>query len=237
MFATDCSLATSGLAAWGLLAAVCVHECEEFVWPGGFRAWYIDYSPHVERSMTTRFLVFINLAVPLSAAIAGAFFAAPWARTLWLAVASGVGINSVWHIQATLRGRRYSPGVVTGALLYVPLVIYAYGRFVSCADRPRCRPKRPPCCVPHIVPPKQPRRVRHVERVVADVGIGFARHGHCGVPRDELSSGWVVVPGPQVDQVRTVVLTVAAPRAPRSCLALSVTLGRQHPQELRYELG
>lgn len=77
MFATDCSLATSGLTAWGLLAAVCAHECEEFVWPGGFRAWYIRHSPHVERSMTTRFLVFINLAVPLGAAIAGAFFVAP----------------------------------------------------------------------------------------------------------------------------------------------------------------
>ena len=50
MFATDCSLATSGLTAWGLLAAVCAHECEEFVWPGGFRAWYIRHSPHVERS-------------------------------------------------------------------------------------------------------------------------------------------------------------------------------------------
>jgi len=132
MLASDCSLATSSLIAWGLLAAVCAHEYEEFVWPGGFRAWYIGYRPHVERSMTTRFLVFINLAVPLAAAIAGAFFAAPWARTLWLAVAGGVGINSVWHIQATLRGRRYSPGVVTGALLYVPIVIYAYDRFVSC---------------------------------------------------------------------------------------------------------
>lgn len=132
MLATSCTLATSGLMAWGLLAAICAHECEEFAWPGGFRDWYIRYSPHVERSMTTRFLVLINTIVPLAAAIAGARFAAPWARSLWLAVGAGIWINAAWHIRATVRGRRYSPGVVTGTLLYLPLVTYAFAHFVRC---------------------------------------------------------------------------------------------------------
>jgi hypothetical protein len=113
MLAASCTLATSGLMAWGLFAAICAHECEEFAWPGGFRDWYVRYSPH-------------------AAAIAGVYFVAPWARTLWLAVASGIGINAVWHIQATVRGRYYSPGVITGALLYLPLVTYAFAHFVSC---------------------------------------------------------------------------------------------------------
>jgi hypothetical protein len=132
MLATGCTLATSGLMVWGLLAAICAHEFEEFVWPGGFRSWYIRYSPHVERSMTKRFLLIVNTAVPLAAAIAAAFFTAPWARFLWLVVASGIGINGAWHIQATVRGHRYSPGAVTGALLYLPLAMYAYSHFVSC---------------------------------------------------------------------------------------------------------
>jgi Protein of unknown function with HXXEE motif len=132
MLATGCTLATTGLMAWGLFAAICAHECEEFAWPGGFRDWYVRYSPHVERSMTTRFLVLINTIVPLAAAIAGVYFAAPWARFLWLAVASGVAINALWHIQATVRGRRYSPGVITGALVYLPLATYAFAHFVSC---------------------------------------------------------------------------------------------------------
>lgn len=132
MLATGCSLSSSGPIAWSLLLAIGAHEWEEFAWPGGFRAWYIAYSPHVERSMTSRFLIFINTIVPLAAAIAAIFFARPWARLLWLGVASGVAINAIWHIQATVRTRRYSPGVVTGALLYLPLVAYAFAHFVEC---------------------------------------------------------------------------------------------------------
>jgi Protein of unknown function with HXXEE motif len=132
MIGASCTIANSGMTAWALLAAVALHELEEFVWPGGFRAWYIGYSPHVERSVTSRFLWTINLAVALAAAIAGAYFAAPWARFLWLAVAGGVGINAVWHIRASVRGRRYSPGVVTGALVYLPLVSWAFVHFVRC---------------------------------------------------------------------------------------------------------
>ncbi|MEO7039306.1 MAG: HXXEE domain-containing protein [Gemmatimonadaceae bacterium] len=132
MLTTGCSLSSSGLFAWGLLAVMCAHEYEEFVWPGGFRTWYIAYSPHVEQSMTRRFLLFINTIVPATAAMSALFFAAPWARMLWLAVASGVGINAVWHILATVRGSRYSPGVVTAATLCLPFVAYSFARIVSC---------------------------------------------------------------------------------------------------------
>ena len=132
MLALSCSLATAGIIPWMLLAAVCLHECEEFVWPGGFRAWYIRYSPHVERSMTTRFLVIVNVAVPLAAAITGVFFTVPWSRFFWLVVASAVGINGVWHAQASLRGGRYSPGALTGTILYAPLATYAFAHFTSC---------------------------------------------------------------------------------------------------------
>ncbi len=132
MLAAGCMVASPGLIAWSLLLAIGAHEWEEFIWPGGFRAWYIAYSPHVERSMTKRFLIFINTIVPLAAAIAAAFFTKPWARLLWLGVASGVAINAIWHIQAAVRARRYSPGVVTGALLYLPLVASAFAHFVGC---------------------------------------------------------------------------------------------------------
>ena len=49
MLLSSCTVATSGVVAWSLFAAVSAHEIEEFVWPGGFRAWYIAYSPHVSR--------------------------------------------------------------------------------------------------------------------------------------------------------------------------------------------
>ena len=47
----------------------------------------------------------------------------PRGTALWLTLAALLGINGVWHLQATVRGRRYSPGVVTGILLYVPMAV------------------------------------------------------------------------------------------------------------------
>jgi hypothetical protein len=132
MIVSGCTAATSGLIAWSLFAAIAVHELEEFVWPGGFRAWYISYSPHVEPSMTPRFLVGINTLILAAAALSAIYFTSPTMRLLWLAVGSAVGINGVWHLQATLRARRYSPGVATGALIYAPLVTYGFVHFVRC---------------------------------------------------------------------------------------------------------
>jgi hypothetical protein len=132
MLGTNCSVAISAVMAWSLFAAVCAHEIEEFVWPGGFRAWYIAYSPHVEPSVTPRFLAAINALVLAAAALSAIDFSVPTMRVLWLAVASGVGINGLWHVQASLRTRRYSPGVMTGAFLCTPLATYGFVHSVRC---------------------------------------------------------------------------------------------------------
>ena len=76
--------------------------------------------------MTPRFLVGINVLVLGVSALAAIEFAAPLMRILWLAVASSVGINGIWHLQATLRTRRYSPGVATGTLLYALTCIVCF---------------------------------------------------------------------------------------------------------------
>lgn len=132
MLLSACTVATSGLIAWSLFAAIAVHELEEFAWPGGFRAWYISYSPHVEASMTRRFLLGINALMLAAAALSAIYFTSPTMRLLWLAVGSCVGINGLWHLQATLRTRRYSPGVASGVLVYAPLVAYGFIHFVRC---------------------------------------------------------------------------------------------------------
>ena len=113
MLQNSCAIVTSGVMTWSLFIAVAVHQVEEFVWPGGFRAWYIGYSPHVERALSTSFLVAFNVALLCAAALSAASFASPSMRILWLAIGSGCAINALWHLQATLRTGRYSPGLVT----------------------------------------------------------------------------------------------------------------------------
>ena len=132
MLVSSCAVANSGLIAWSLFAAVCAHVIEEFGWPGGFRSWYIEYSPHVEPSLTPRFLIGVNTLLLALAALSAMYFESPSMRVLWLAIGSCVAINGVWHLQATVRTRRYSPGVATAAVLYLPLVTFGFIHCVRC---------------------------------------------------------------------------------------------------------
>jgi hypothetical protein len=48
----------------------------------------------------------------------------------WLTVTTLLFANAAWHIVGSAKSRTYSPGVVTGVLLYVPLAVYGYGYFL-----------------------------------------------------------------------------------------------------------
>lgn len=116
--------------AWAPLVAVAAHIVEEFVFPGGFFAWYRRYSPEAAVSFTPAYAVGINgllvalcLAIPLQGV-------GPRGVALWLTIAAVLVGNTVFHVRATIRGREYSPGLVTSLLLYVPLGIYGYAYFV-----------------------------------------------------------------------------------------------------------
>lgn len=104
------------------LAASLCHLFEEFVWPGGFRDWYRDYRPEIAESVTNGFLVRINalmVAVGIWVAWAGPMGASY--LSAWLILSTILMNNAIFHIHAVLSTRRYSPGVVTGTVLYLPL--------------------------------------------------------------------------------------------------------------------
>ena len=39
--------------------------------------------------------------------------------------------NGIWHLRGVVKTRRYSPGVITGIILYLPLAVYGYIYFLS----------------------------------------------------------------------------------------------------------
>src|SRR6185503_17328415 len=49
----------------------------------------------------------------------------------WLSVSALLASNAVWHIVGALRTRRYSPGVVTGTLLYIPMALHGFAHFTG----------------------------------------------------------------------------------------------------------
>jgi Protein of unknown function with HXXEE motif len=118
------------LFLWLPALAVGAHLVEEFVWPGGFADWYRAYRPERASSVTTRFLVLVNVVLVGIALLPPVLGPTPRSFGFWLVVAAIGGANAVFHLVASVRGRAYSPGVITGTLLYAPLAVLGFGAVV-----------------------------------------------------------------------------------------------------------
>ena len=121
----------SSIFLWLPAIAVAAHLVEEFVWPGGFADWYRAYRPERAASVTTRYLVIVNAVLVLIALLPPVLRHSPRGLAFWLIVAAIGATNGLFHIWATISGRRYSPGVVTGALVYLPLVVFGFRELVA----------------------------------------------------------------------------------------------------------
>jgi hypothetical protein len=111
---------------WLPLLAAALHVFEEFAWPGGFTAWYRSYRPDIAASVSNRFLFWINVALLLACFSAGVDGPSPYGAALFLTVTALLFANGLFHLVATIKGRRYAPGLVTGVVLYLPLAIIGY---------------------------------------------------------------------------------------------------------------
>jgi hypothetical protein len=114
---------------WAPLGAACVHMSEEFLVPGGFPSWYRGYRADSSR-VTRRFLVIVNVALLIVCANIGLLGRTFPGIAYWLTISALLCSNGCWHVWASYKSRSYSPGVVTGVLVYVPLAAYGYSRFV-----------------------------------------------------------------------------------------------------------
>jgi hypothetical protein len=116
------------------LPAICaaLHVVEEFFWPGGFPEWFRAYRPENRLSFTRAFAFGANVILLGACAVLG-WLGPDWSRglSLWLILAAILGANALLHIVGTWRTRRYSPGLVTGVSLYLPLCIGGYAYFIG----------------------------------------------------------------------------------------------------------
>jgi hypothetical protein len=101
------------LVAWSLTIAVLIHIFEEFVLPVGFKAWWCAYRPEIAASATVAF----------AAQRRGNGVEA------WLVLAALLAGNAVFHVVGAIKTKSYSPGMISGLLLYIPLAIYGYFYF------------------------------------------------------------------------------------------------------------
>jgi uncharacterized protein with HXXEE motif len=111
--------------SWAPLGGACIHVFEEFVWPGGFPRWYRAYRANA-RSVSRRFLVIINVLLFVAlfdGAMAGN---SRLGVALLLTFSAILFANGCWHLWASYKSHSYSPGVISGTLVYLPLGIFEY---------------------------------------------------------------------------------------------------------------
>ena len=114
---------------WSPLTAASLHVFEEFAWPGGFPRWYRTYRGNAE-SVNRRFLFIINAGLLITlfeGAIAGR---TPVGVALLLMFSAILFSNGFWHLWAGYQSHSYSPGVISGTLVYLPLGIFEYSGWI-----------------------------------------------------------------------------------------------------------
>lgn len=123
-------LTAANWISWAPLGAVSLHIVEEFVYPGGFAAWDRRYRPGIRASITPRFHVLMNGLLLVACYDVATLGQRPLGIAAWLTVMALLVSNAVWHVIGAVKTGNYSPGMITGLVLYVPLAVYGYARFL-----------------------------------------------------------------------------------------------------------
>jgi hypothetical protein len=111
--------AFGGAWIWLFPTAYLVHLAEEFWSPPTFYVWAsrfagIDFTARVFLATNTLFAALMIVAVAL-------IRRGTWPPWVVLALATVVALNGLLHLLGTALSRSYSPGLLSGLLLYLPL--------------------------------------------------------------------------------------------------------------------
>src|ERR1700744_111484 len=117
-----------------LPACIMLHVTEEFLFPGGFIEWYQELVPSKAAGVRPGYLVWINTLMIGVCVLPVSFGETSHGIGVWYAVAAIAGINACFHIIGVFKLKKYSPGVVTGVLLYLPLFIYGTWTLLSSGE-------------------------------------------------------------------------------------------------------
>ena len=120
-----------------LPAAIMLHVTEEFLFPGGFPEWYREFvPPKNDQGIKTGYLVWINTLMIGVCVLPVYFGETLHGVSIWYYVAAIAAANACFHIWGVIKLKKYSPGVVTGVLLYIPLFIIGSKDLLSNHDLP-----------------------------------------------------------------------------------------------------
>lgn len=111
---------------WALPLSFSFHLIEEFVFPGGFIKWYHHYRPQF--STDTPFHYFKVNAIGFLAILATSIITHMGKGYGGFLIVWGIlSCNALFtHVSGAIKTKQYSPGMVTGIVLDLPLTLMSY---------------------------------------------------------------------------------------------------------------
>lgn len=116
---------------WSLPVSFCLHVTEEFFLPGGFVRWYHQYRPKFAGGKPSHYFK-VN-AVGFLAVLLTSISASRGNGFAGVLVVSGLlSCNAIFtHLFGAAKTKRYSPGMITGSVLYLPLTLVSYAAAIQ----------------------------------------------------------------------------------------------------------
>ncbi|KRN07612.1 hypothetical protein FD15_GL000903 [Liquorilactobacillus sucicola DSM 21376 = JCM 15457] len=104
-----------------------LHCIEEFALPGGFMTWYHNLRPSLSRQKRSYYWR-VNIIAFTIVAITGGFAFFTEGNNSGLVISAGfLASNAIFtHIIGAIKTRTYSPGMITGIVLYLPICFMCY---------------------------------------------------------------------------------------------------------------
>ncbi|SCC03050.1 HXXEE domain-containing protein [Weissella bombi] len=104
-----------------------LHCIEEFLFPGGFITWYHSWRPSLEKQQPSYYWK-VNI-IAFTIVTITSFFALFTKENISALVISTsfLACNTILtHVIGAIKTRMYSPGMITGIILYLPICIMCY---------------------------------------------------------------------------------------------------------------
>ncbi len=104
-----------------------LHCTEEFAFPGGFISWYHNWRPSLGKQKPSYYWR-VNVIAFIIVTITGGFALFTKGNNSALVISTSfLAYNTIFtHIVGAIKTRTYSPGMLTGILLYLPICIMCY---------------------------------------------------------------------------------------------------------------
>lgn len=104
-----------------------LHCFEEFYFPGGFIDWYHTFRPSLSKQKPRYYIKVNIIAFLIVSIISISVFFLGTSYNSFLIASTFLAANAFFtHILGAIHTKRYSPGMITGALLYIPICVLAY---------------------------------------------------------------------------------------------------------------